>query len=78
MCLACAVIYFPLSLLAVTFILRFLYEGHGDNIARGQPTLIQALNNVGVIDIVCGGSYRLVINFTLEFQFSIMTISVLL
>ncbi|XP_044756400.1 E3 ubiquitin-protein ligase HERC2 [Coccinella septempunctata] len=36
--------------------------GHGDNVSREQPTLIQALTNVDVVDIVCGSSYSAAIS----------------
>ncbi|KAK9875129.1 hypothetical protein WA026_005922 [Henosepilachna vigintioctopunctata] len=36
--------------------------GHGDNTAKEEPTLIQALLNADIIDIICGTSYSAAIS----------------
>lgn len=36
--------------------------GHGDNNPRDEPTLIEALNDKGIIDIDCGGTYSAAIS----------------
>ncbi|CAH0559020.1 unnamed protein product [Brassicogethes aeneus] len=38
--------------------------GHGDNTFKEEPTLIEALQNLDIIDIACGGTYSAAISLT--------------
>lgn len=36
--------------------------GHGDNLSKDEPTLIEALKDKEIIDVVCGGTYSAAIS----------------